>query len=102
MPRAALPLFALVSALVLAACGGVRWQKPGGDEPALARDLTNCRALAHEKAARAGNIGLPPAASDPRFGAPSGPTQAEQMLQEQQAVDACMRGKGYALVPADK
>jgi hypothetical protein len=87
---------------MLAACGELRWHKPGGDASDLAHDLTNCRALAHEKAARAGNIGLPPAASDPRFGAPSGPTQAEQRLQEQQAVDTCMRDKGYALVPADK
>jgi len=102
MRTAALPLFALVLALILAACGEVRWQKAGGDDTALAHDLTNCRALAHEKAARAGNVGLPPAAGDPRFGAPSGPTQVEQRLQEQQAVDACMHDKGYALVPADK
>ena len=88
--------------LVLAGCADMRWYKPGGDGTALAHDLTNCRALAHERAARAGNIGLPPAASDPRFGSPSGPTQVEQRLQEQQAVDACMRDKGYALVPADK
>src|SRR5512132_1431295 len=102
MPRAPLPFFALVLALMLAACSELRWHKPGGDESALAHDLTNCRALAHEKAARAGNIGLPPATTDPRFGAPSGPTQAEQRLQEQQAVDACMRDQGYALVPVDK
>ena len=80
----------------------MRWDKPGADGTALAHDLTNCRALAHERAARAGNIGLPPAASDPRFGSPSGPTQVEQRLQEQQAVEACMREKGYTLVPAGK
>lgn len=96
------PLFPLVLALNLAACGEARWRKPGADDTALAHDLTNCRALAHVKAARAGNIGLPPATSDPRFGAPSGATQVEQRLQEQQAVDACMREKGYTLVPADR
>jgi len=80
----------------------MRWDKPGADGTALAHDLTNCRALAHERAARAGNIGLPPAASDPRFGSPSGPTQVEQRLQKQQAVEACMREKGYTLVPAEK
>ena len=85
-----------------AACGGLRWHKPGGDATALANDLTNCRAFARERAARAGNTGLPPVSSDPRFGPPPGPTVVEQRLQEQQAVDACMREKGYALVPAEK
>ena len=33
---------------------------------------------------------------------PVGPTQAEQRLQERQAADKCMTGKGYALVPAGK
>ena len=102
MRTAPLPFFALVLALVLAACSQLEWRKPGGDGTALARDLTNCRALAHDKAARAGNIGLPPPVSDPRFGPPPGPSLAEQRLQEQQAVDACMRGKGYALVPVEK
>ena len=95
------PVF-FATILALAACTEVHWRKPGGDGTALAHDLTNCRALAQQRAARAGNIGLPPAAGDPRFGAPSGPTQVEQRLQEQQAVDACMREKGYTLVPVDK
>ena len=102
MRNAPLRSFATALALVLAACGQLEWRKPGGDSTALARDLTNCRALAHDKAAHAGNIGLPPPVSDPRFGPPPGPSLAEQRLQEQQAVDACMRGKGYALVPVEK
>ncbi len=102
MRNAPLRSFASALALVLAACSQLEWRKPGGDGTALAQDLTNCRALAHDKAARAGNIGLPPPVSDPRFGPPPGPSLAEQRLQEQQAVDACMRGKGYALVPVEK
>ena len=91
----------LFFAFALAACAEMRWQKAGADETALGADLSACGKLAQEQAARAGNLGLPPV-SDPRFGAPSGPTQAEQRLQERQAADTCMRAKGYALVPAGK
>jgi hypothetical protein len=65
------------------------------------RTLTACNKLAQEQAARAGYFGLPPA-FDPRFGSPTGPSQVEQRLQERQAADACMRAKGYALVPVGK
>ena len=78
-----------------------RWQRPGATEAAAIDDLNACNKLAREKAARAGNLGLPPV-SDPRFGAPVGPSQAEQRLQERQAADTCMREKGYALVPVGR
>jgi len=44
----------------------------------------------------------PTTAFDPRFGAPTGPSQADQMMQESQALGFCMRDKGYALVPDNK
>ncbi len=91
----------LLFAFVLTACAELRWQKAGADSAALGEDLAACGKLAREQAARAGNVGLPPV-YDPRFGAPSGPTQAEQRLQERQAVDACMRERGYAPVPVDR
>ena len=91
----------LFLAFALAACAEMRWHKAGADEAALGADLSACSKLAQEQAARSGNLGLPPV-SDPRFGAPVGPTQAEQRLQERQAADKCMTGKGYALVPAGK
>jgi hypothetical protein len=100
MRSRALPSFALALALVLSACAELRWQKAGGDEATLNRDLGTCRQLAQERAARMGNFGLPPS-TDPRFGS-TGPSQVDQRLQERQAEDACMRGKGYTLVPADK
>ena len=78
-----------------------RWQRAGASDATLSDDLNACNKLAREKAARAGNLGLPPV-SDPRFGAPTGPSQAEQRLQERQAADACMREKGYALVPVGR
>jgi hypothetical protein len=74
----------------------MRWRQAGGSEAALNRDLGTCRQLAQEKAARTGILGLP-SSRDPRFGS-TGPSQADQRLQERQAEDACMRGKGYDLV----
>jgi len=91
----------LLFAFALSACAELRWHKAGADEAAFAADQSGCRKQARETAARAGHLGLPPVA-DPRFGAPSGPSQAEQVLQERQRADNCMREKGYALVPADK
>ena len=93
----ALPIFALV--LGLGGCAGVRWQKPGADDSALAQDLTACRKLAQEKFGGAAGIVMP-SSPDPRFG-PMGPSQADLRMQESQAAGMCMRGKGYALVPAE-
>ena len=81
----------------LAGCAGVRWHKTGGDDAALAQDLAACRKQAQQKLGGAGSIGLP-TATDPRFGAPFGPSPAELRMQESQAVGMCMRGKGYDLV----
>src|SRR5512134_2697923 len=91
----------LLFAFALASCAQLRWQKAGADEAAIAGDLSACGKLAREKGARAGNLGLPPV-WDPRFGAPVGPTQAELQLQERQAADACMRERGYRLVPVER
>jgi hypothetical protein len=80
-------------------CAGVHWYKAGADEAALTKDLGECRRQAQ---ARLGvNMGPPPS-GDPRFGPPPGPSQADRMMQEAQAHDACMREKGYALVPDKK
>lgn len=96
--------FALVPGAVLlglSACASVRWHKADGDDSLLARDLAACRGKVQS---RTGIPGSPGASSpiDPRFGAPSGPSQADQMMQESQAVGFCMRDKGYALVPDGK
>ncbi len=95
--RAALLSFALA----LAACADLRWTRAGADDAEQERDLTACRQLAREQAARSGNLGLPPPAADPRFG-PTGPSQAEQRMQEQQALEACMRARGYTLAPLER
>ncbi|MEK6244915.1 MAG: hypothetical protein AABM33_10490 [Pseudomonadota bacterium] len=97
MRAAASPFFALVLALGLCACAEMRWQKAGGDDAALAQDLAACRKQAQQKFGGAGGLG-PPTATDPRFGAPFGPSQADLRMQESQALGMCMRSKGYALV----
>jgi hypothetical protein len=77
----------------------VRWHKAGGDDAALAQDLAVCRKQAQDKFGGAGGL-APSAAFDPRFGAPSGPSQADLRMQEGQALGMCMRQRGYVLVPA--
>ena len=85
----------------LSACGSVHWYKAGADEAALSKDLGECRSKAQARYGIAGSLG-PPTSMDPRFGSPSGPSQADQMMQESQAVTVCMREKGYALVSDKK
>jgi hypothetical protein len=87
--------------LGLSACASVRWHKADGDDAGLARDLAACRGQAQNKVGIIGGLGSS-SPMDPRFGAPSGPSQADQMMQESQALGFCMRDKGYALVPDNK
>jgi hypothetical protein len=101
-----LRLFALVPALVLAACGGqVSWHKAGSDDASVAVDLTDCRAAAHSAAQR---MYGPPQMSVGQVGGPFGgptaadPTLADRQMREQEAVNRCMRDKGYALVSAGR
>lgn len=95
------PIFVLV-AIFVAACGELRWSKPGADAGTLARDQTGCRALARESIAV--KYGPPvPGPGDVRFGPETSlPGPADRQMLEQQALDRCMREKGYSLVPADK
>ena len=96
-----IPILAIV---LLAGCGEMRWSRPDGDSSA-ARDEANCRAAASESVSRQYGPPIPTTSrySDPRFGAdPSIPSQADRAVLESQAVDRCMRARGYALVPAGK
>jgi hypothetical protein len=94
--------FVPILALLLAGCGEVRWAKPDGDTSSLAQDEASCRAAASEQVQR--QYGPPaPAAnrhSDPKYGADPGmPSQSDRRVLEAQAVNRCMRARGYALVP---
>ena len=100
MLRHALPAALMVA---LAACGAVpmRWEKPGSIDPA--KDEAACRAEAHEEAIRE----LPYGNGPPLYGLSS----ETSMLQWTMAIDnerayleedltkACMRYKGFELVP---
>lgn len=90
----------LLFAFALAACSPVRWHKGGGDDASLTRDLDACRKQAKERFAGLASFGSLPT-NDPRFG-PLGPSQADLLMQQEQAVGVCMRERGYALVPAEK
>ena len=89
--------FAFALAAGLSGCGGVHWHNPGADNAALTKDLGECRRQAQSRLGIAGRFG-PPTSVDPRFGGPSGPSQADLMMQESQVLGACMREKGYVLV----
>lgn len=92
----------LLVALALAGCTDLRWRKADGDDAQLAQDLSACRKLAQERTARLWGVMPPRTSIDPRYGAPAEPSQADLRLQESQALDACMRARGYVLVPAGR
>lgn len=95
--RPARALLATTALLALASCAPVHWQKKDGDNSALAQDLGACRKLALERSAAMG-AAIPRSEISPVFG-PTGPSPADVRMQETQVVTACMREKGYALVP---
>ena len=94
-----LPALALI-ALLPACSGDVRWTKPDTDEAVMANDMAFCRKQAQAMYGGAG-AAIPQTQIDPRFG-PTGPSQADRVMQESQAVGSCMRGKGYTLISVEK
>ena len=96
-PRA---LLALTTLVVVSGCGGdVRWTKAGASEETMANDMAFCRKQAQAMYGSAGTA-IPQAQIDPRFG-PTGPSPADRVMQESQAVGSCMRGKGYTLITVE-
>ena len=97
-------LIPILAALLLAGCGELRWAKPDGDTSSLAQDQASCRAAARESVQRRYGPPVPSASRpDARFGGDAGiPGAADRQVLEDQAHDRCMRGRGYALVPAGK
>jgi hypothetical protein len=93
---------AIVPALLLAACGEMRWTKPGGSDADVNADLANCRAAAHSSIERTLGPRLPQTSQGRMGNAPVDPTPADRQMQEAQAVNRCMQEKGYQLVPVDK
>ena len=52
MRSGATPIFGLLLALALAACGEVRWSRPDTDNISAANELAACRAAAHNSTQR--------------------------------------------------
>ena len=99
--RQFLRLVALALAALLPACSSdVRWTKADTDDATMANDMAFCRKQAQAMYGSAGTA-VPAAQIDPRFG-PTGPSQADRVMQESQAVGNCMRGKGYTLITVEK
>ena len=104
-----LRLAAAAAVMLAAGCASLQWHKPGTDAAALAHDLAECR---HSGRTQAQTETLPraftsptPLATTPRaqpvvIG--SNQRDADILLLEQDLTRACMEGKGYRLVPADK
>ena len=98
------PVLLLAALLFFSGCSDLRWAKPGGDASEAARDTAGCRAAASQSLQRQYGAPAPSAGQpDPRFGADTSlPGPADRQVLEAQAVDRCMRAKGYALVPVGK
>jgi hypothetical protein len=100
MRATALLLFAL-TALALSACGEPpTWHKEGIDEMTVQRDLSACRKQAQAMQGPPG-VAMGSSPMGPRFG-PVDASPADRAMQEGQAINGCMRGKGYTLKAADK
>jgi hypothetical protein len=91
------PALLAATALALASCAPVHWQKKDGDNSALANDLAACRRLGLERSAAMGT-NVPRSEISPVFG-PTGPSPADARMQETQVVTGCMRQRGYVLAP---
>jgi hypothetical protein len=101
MKPTAKPLAVMCLTLALAGCGSVQWSKAGSNEQAVTADLTACGNTANATMNRLYGPELPTTNFDPRFGPDmSRPSPADRRLEQQEAVNRCMREKGYALEPA--
>ena len=83
----------------------MRWERAGTDPARVGADIDSCQLQGNESLARSRGPALPRAtATDPRFVSPDAMqlSPAERSIEVQQIADACMREKGYRLVPASK
>jgi len=91
----------------LAGCAEAHWHKAGADAAVREQDLAQCRQTAQLEARYQTVPTLAPPTmigADPQ-GRPivkQGMPDTDRFLLEQDLVRACMRGRGYELVPADK
>jgi hypothetical protein len=91
----------LILTLFFTGCADLRWEKAGADLATADRDEQECHARARRNAQRSGPVALPPV-GDPRFGAPMGTSQSDRLMQANEDLAACMKERGYRLVPEGK
>lgn len=101
-----LPSSAATFLLLVAGCAESRWEKPGVDAATLDQDLVQCTQQARLDARREETPRLDSALvfrADPTGRPVVVPNAArdDRYLVEHDFVNACMRGKGYELAPAD-
>lgn len=102
-------VFPALLVTALASCTNLQWHRVGATTEALKEDLDQCRTSARLQAAR-GPWGqarsAPPMITYDQFGRPVAVQQqaydGERFLAEHDYTNACMRQKGYELVPVDK
>jgi hypothetical protein len=93
----------LCAAVLAAGCTTWQWQKPGADAAALEHDLDECQQQASARSYRFALSASPELIVTP--GGAAGlvrPTHAVPPLDpalQSDLLDACMRAKGYRLVP---
>lgn len=107
--RVYLPLSAIAAALIATGCAELRWHKEGAGTAALGRDYTECQQQARLRAYRSAGAFVPDSprvvgvdAQGRRLIGSSSHLDTDRLLLEHDLLGACMRGKGYALVPAEK
>jgi len=101
------PLIVLLFAAFLAGCAEAHWHKAGAEAAVREQDLAQCRQTAQLEARYQT---VPTLGSQVMIGADpqgrpivkQGMPDTDRFLLEQDLVRACMRGRGYELVPADK
>ena len=89
-----------VMGVLLAACSGMRWERPDTDAATVDEDLQRCELLARSHARRSRGIADQPAVIvSPHGGAgvavPPSVVGATDPAAEYDALSACMRDKGY-------
>jgi hypothetical protein len=99
---------AVMVALSVIGCAEMRWSKPGADSATLEVDLGQCRSEARLQAARESLPRMPgssPALRTDSTGRPvvgqPGSRGTDTLVLEQELTSSCMRGRGYALAPAE-
>jgi hypothetical protein len=95
--------------VVSTGCAEMRWSKAGVDSAKLEEDLAQCRSEARLQASREALPRMPgpgPVLRADPTGRPvvaqPGSRGTDSLVLEQDLTGSCMRGKGYALAPAQE